>query len=146
MKVVFLADVKNVGKRGDIKEVADGFARNFLFPKRLAEIATEASVARAKMEKQKQTENAKKDLEETQTLAEKLEGKEIVISGKAKDGKLFGGVTAKNIVKELKKEGIEIKENAIVLPETLKEIGEFEVGVKLPHGIESRVVVVIQEN
>ena len=63
MKIVLLADVKNIGKCGEIKNVADGFARNFLFPKKLAEIATDQAVKKAETAKQKQVENAKKNLE-----------------------------------------------------------------------------------
>ncbi len=144
MKIVLLSDIKNIGKRGDVKEVADGFARNFLFPKKLAEIATESAVKKAEMEKQKRNENAKKDLEATQDLATQLEGKEIVILAKAKDGKLFGSITAKNIVKELEKEKFDIKENSIAL-KPVKELGEYDFTIELNHGIEASLKLLVRE-
>jgi large subunit ribosomal protein L9 len=135
MRIVLLSDVKNIGKKGDVKEVADGFARNFLFPKKLAEIATELAVEKVQKEKEKQTEEAQKDLEKTQKLADKLGGKEIIIFAKAKDGKLFGSITAKNIIKELKKEKIDISEKSIILT-PVKELGEYDFNIELEHGIE----------
>lgn len=144
MKVVLLADIKNIGKVGDIKEVADGFARNFLFPKKLAEMATDSAIKKAESVKQKQSEIAKKDLEATQDLASQLDGKEVVISAKAKDGKLFGSITAKNIVKELKKEKFEIKENSIIL-EPIKELGEYDFKIELEHGIEVSLRLIVKE-
>jgi len=144
MKIVLLSDVKNIGKLGDIKEVADGFARNFLFPKKLAEMATDAAIKKVEIEKQKQNETAKKNLEATQELASQLDGKEITISAKAKDGKLFGSITAKNIVKELKKEKFDIKENSIIL-EPIKELGEYDLKIELEHGIEVSLKLIVKE-
>jgi len=144
MKIVLLADIKNIGKVGDIKEVADGFARNFLFPKKLAEMATDSAIKKAELVKQKQSEIAKKDLEATQDLASQLDGKEVVINAKAKDGKLFGSITAKNIVKELKTEKFEIKENSIIL-EPIKELGEYDFKIELEHGIEVSLRLIVKE-
>ena len=144
MKIVLLSDVKNIGKLGDIKEVADGFARNFLFPKKLAEMATDTAIKKVEIEKQKQNEIAKKNLEATQELASQLDGKEITISAKAKDGKLFGSITAKNIVKELKKEKFDIKENSIIL-EPIKELGEYDLRIELEHGIEVSLKLIVKE-
>ncbi len=144
MKIVLLSDIKNIGKLGDIKEVADGFARNFLFPKKLAEMATDTAIKKVEIEKQKQNEIAKKNLEATQELASQLDGKEITISAKAKDGKLFGSITAKNIVKELKKEKFDIKENSIIL-EPIKELGEYDLRIELEHGIEVSLKLIVKE-
>ncbi len=135
MKVVLLSDIKNIGNGGDIKEVADGFARNFLFPKKLAEMATEEAIKRAEAVKQKQTADAEKNLKAIQDLAGQLDGKEIVVCVKAKNGKLFGSVTAKDIAKELKKEKFNIKESSIVV-ESIKELGEYDFKIELGHGIE----------
>ena len=144
MKVVLLSDVKNIGKRGDIKNVADGFARNFLFPKKLAEVATNDAIRKVEIEKQKQNENDKKNLEVTQELASQLDGKEITICAKAKSGKLFGSITAKNIAKELKKEKFDIKENSIIL-EPIKELGEYDLKIELEHGIEVSLKLIVKE-
>ena len=144
MKIVLLSDVKNIGKCGDIKNVADGFARNFLFPKKLAEMATDAAIKKAEASRQKQTENAKKDLEITQNLAAQLDGKEIVLCAKAKSGKLFGSINAKNIIKELKKEKFDIKENSIIL-EPIKELGEYDFKIELEHGIKVSLKLIVKE-
>jgi large subunit ribosomal protein L9 len=144
MKVVLLTDIKNIGKVGDIKDVANGFARNFLFPKKLAEMATDDAIKKAETIKQKQAESVKKDLEATQELANQLDGKEVVISAKAKGGKLFGSITAKNIVKELKKEKFDIKESYIIL-EPIKELGEYDFKIELEHGIEIFLKLIVKE-
>lgn len=144
MKIVLLKDVKNVGKGGDIKEVADGFARNFLFPQKLAEMATEDAIKKVENLRKKQNEDAKKDLEATQKVAEQLDGKEVEILAKAKDGKLFGSITAKNIVKELKKEDFDIKESSIIM-DSVKELGEYDIKIELGHGIEAFLKLVLKE-
>ena len=144
MKIVLLSDIKNIGKCGDIKNVADGFARNFLFPKKLAEMATENTIKKVQLEKKKQEEIIKKNLETTQELASQLDGKEIVICAKAKNNKLFGSITAKNITKELKKEKFDIKENSIIM-EPIKELGEYDLKIELEHGIEVSLKLIVKE-
>lgn len=144
MKVILLQDVKNIGKAGDIKEVSDGYARNFLLPKKLAEMATPASTQKVEMLKQKQVEMEQTDLEKTQALAESLQGREIVITAKEKDGKLFGSITAKAIAKELKKENLNIEDRLISLPEPIREVGDYDVRVELPHGIETSIHIIVE--
>jgi large subunit ribosomal protein L9 len=145
MKVIFLQDVKNIGKTGEVKNVADGFARNFLFPKKLAESATAEAVKKIEGLKQQQAVEAKKDLEKMQQQADEISGKEIVIMAKAKEGKLFGSISAKQIAKELKKEKINIAAENLVLPKPIKETGEFELTVLLGHGIEAALTIVVKE-
>ena len=144
MKVILLQDIKSLGKRGDVKEVAEGYARNFLFVKKLAEIATNSGVKKVEAIKKKQVELQQMDLEKTQELASQLEGKAITINVKEKDGKLFGSVQAKDLLKELKKEDIIISEKSIVLDSPIKELGEYEVRVELDHGIESSIMVLVE--
>jgi large subunit ribosomal protein L9 len=145
MKVIFLQDVKNIGKTGEVKNVADGFARNFLFPKKLAESATTEAVKKVEGLKQQQAMEAKKDLEKMQQQADEISGREIVIAAKAKEGKLFGSISAKQIATELKKEKINIAAENLVLPKPIKEIGEFEVTVLLGHGIEASLNLIVKE-
>lgn len=144
MKVILLTDIKGLGKRGDIKEVAEGYARNFLFTKKFAEAAREGSLKKLENIKKKEIEKEQADLEKIQELAEQLSGKEIVIKMKEKEGKLFGSVGAKDICKELKKEDIAIGEKSIILGSPLKEIGEYEVEVELTHGIEAFIKLIIE--
>jgi large subunit ribosomal protein L9 len=137
MKVILLKDVKNLGKKGESKEVANGFARNFLFPQKMAELATNAAVQKSQLEMSKEAQAQEEALQKIQELAEKLTGSEIVIQAKAKKGKLFGAVSKKKIVKELEKKGVMVAEDALALKEAIKEVGEYEIKVELGHGIET---------
>jgi len=144
MKVILLQDIKGLGKAGDVKEVAEGYARNFLFGKKLAEIATNSGMKKVEVIKKKQAEKDQMDLEKTQELASQLEGKAITINAKEKDGKLFGSVQIKDLIKELKKENIIIPESAVILDCPIKEVGEYEVKIELDHGIETSVMVLVE--
>lgn len=137
MKVILLKDVKNLGKKGESKEVANGFARNFLFPQKMAELATNSAVQKSQLEMNKEAQAQEEALKKIQDLAENLAGSEIVIQAKAKKGKLFGAVSKKKIIKELEKRGIVIEEKALVLNETIKEAGDYEIKVELGHGLEA---------
>lgn len=137
MKVILLKDVKNLGKKGESKEVADGFARNFLFPQKMAELATEAARQKNQLAMEKNIQAQEEALKKIQELAENLAGSEIVIQAKEKEGKLFGAISKKKIIKELEKKGAFIEEKAILMDETIKETGDYEVKVELGHGIEA---------
>jgi len=143
MKVVLLKDIENMGKEGEIKEVADGYARNFLLPKNLAELATPESMKRAEAKKAKGAEEAKMELEEAQKLAELLEGRELFIKVKEKDGKLFGSVNEKTIAKTFKDEGLKVDPSNIKLAEPIKEVGEYDVAISLDHGLEANIRVIL---
>lgn len=145
MRVVLIQDVKNIGKKGDIKEVSDGYARNFLLPRNLVSAATESAVKLALEIKSKQLEAEKINQEKTKELAKIIAGKKVIIKAKEKKGKLFGSITAKNIAQELKKENVEISEKSIVLESPLKEIGEYEIKIRLDHGIETSLMLVIEK-
>ena len=147
MKVILLKDVENLGKEGEVKEVADGYARNFLIPEKLAVAATEQAIKDSEARKQKKEKEAKMELEETQKLAEQLEGRELYIKVKEKDGKLFGSVNEKVIAKALKDEGVIINPSAVKLDDSIKELGEYDVHFDLDHGLEAdmKVILVSQE-
>ncbi len=145
MRIVLLEDIKNIGAKGDIKEVSDGYARNFLLPKKMAAPATESAVKLALSVKSKQLEMEKVEQEKTKELAKIIAGKKIVIEAKEKKGKLFGSITAKNIAQELKKEKIEIPEKFITLESPLKETGEYEIKIRLDHGIETSLMLAIEK-
>jgi len=144
MKIILLQDVKGLGKKGEVKEAAEGYARNFLFVKKLAEIATEDGVRKAEVIKKKQVEKEQRDLEKTQELADQLDGKAVTINVKEKDGRLFGSVNIKDILRELKKEDIVVSDSAIILNEPIKELGEYEVRIELDHGIEASLMVLVE--
>ena len=144
MKVILLGNVKNLGKTGDIKEVSDGYARNLLLPKKLAELATPETLKKAEKLREQGIQKEKEELENIQKLATEIDRREVIIKRKEKDGKLFGSVNEREINKELKNQGIEIKEEFIILDSPIKEIGEKEILIRLSHGIEAVIKVIIE--
>ncbi|HBB37150.1 MAG: ribosomal protein L9, large subunit ribosomal protein L9 [Candidatus Moranbacteria bacterium GW2011_GWC1_45_18] len=143
MKVILTRNVDNLGKEGEVKEVADGFARNFLFPKKMAEPATDAAIKNAEDKTKKKAESAKLELEEAQKLAEQLEGRELYVKVKETEGKLFGSVNEKTIAKTFKDEGIEINSENIKLLEPIKEMGEYDAQISLNHGLEANIRIIL---
>lgn len=133
MQVILTKDVKGTGKAGEIVKVSDGFARNMLFPKGLAIEATNANVK--SLEKQKANEAAKKAEEKAAAveLAKKLEDVKVVIKTKSGEGgRLFGSITSKDIAEETKKQtGLVIDKKKIQLNSPIKNIGKFDIKVKL---------------
>jgi len=144
VKVILLQDVKNLGKKWDIKEVSGGYARNFLLPKKLVEIADDSALKKIEKLKEKEVQSQKEGLEKTQEIATALQGREVVISVKEKEGKLFGSISAKDIVKALKKDNVILPPSAIELESPIKEVGEYEVRIKLDHGIEVQLSVLVE--
>lgn len=145
MKVLLLKDVPGVGQKNDIKNVNDGFARNFLFPRKLAITATGETMRSVEQEKagkqQKQENEQKKYLD----VAEKIKSTEVVITTKVGEkGKAFGSIGAHQIKKELEKKGIDIKEEWIELEEPLKSTGVKQIPLKFPHGVSGFVTVTIK--
>jgi large subunit ribosomal protein L9 len=151
MQVVLTQDVKGIGKKGEIKKVADGHARNFLIPRSLAVPATKKNIQIAKASQQAEQEKRKQQEEKIQGVAAKLKNKEIVFEEKAKDGKLFGSVDKSQIEEEIRKEvksqiGEDLTgEVAVELEKPLKEIGEWVIKVSLSKLATSEVKVVVKE-
>ncbi|MBU3964771.1 50S ribosomal protein L9 [Patescibacteria group bacterium] len=146
MKVILIKDVPNLGKAGDTKEVADGYARNFLFSNNLAEVATGAAIKKNELQKTLLAQKAEENLKKYQELADSLEVATITIKAKAnEDGKLFGSITPEIILNSLKTQKINIGKNgAGVKAEHIKEIGEYKITINLPHGLESRVNLIVE--
>ena len=118
-----------------------------MLAKKLAEVATDATIKKAAREKEKAIKEEQQDLEETKKLADALAGKEIVIKTKAKEGKLFGSVTAKNISEKLIEIGFSIKEQEVIVPNNhIKNTGTYPINIQLYHGISSSIKVVIEES
>ena len=143
MKVILLQDIKGVGKKDQVINANDGYARNYLFPKKLA---VEANVGNLTNLKSKQDSNQyRKDLqkEEAIKIADKLKGLTVQIKVKAgENGKIFGGVTSKEISENLKTQhGIEIEKKKIILTETLKTLGTVNVDIKLYEGVTAKLKV-----
>ena len=147
MKVIFIEDVKGKGKKGEMKEVSDGYARNFLLPKKLAKEATADNINTLKLqEKAKRAQEAAERAAAMETVKQ-LESTKITIKAKAgQGGKLFGSVTSREISEALKEQtGIEIEKNKIVQPEPIKAFGTYEVKAKLGYEISGIVTVSVIE-
>lgn len=143
MKVLLLQDIKKIGKKGEIKDVSDGYARNFILAKGLGEIATEFAIKKNQQQIIKSQQEQEKTKALVQKMAASLDGKKVVIKSKAKDGKLFGSVTAKNIAENLKADGFEVSEKAIVF-EPMKNIGEKEAQIIFDFNIRAKISVKIE--
>lgn len=132
MQVILKEDVKNLGRIGDVVEVKDGYARNFLIPRGLAVEANPKNIKALEHEKRKIQEAAKKLRFSAEDLKSRIEGKTIVIKARAgEEDKLFGSVTAMDIADALKKEGIDIDKKKIIIEEPIKRLGDYSVTVKI---------------
>lgn len=145
MKVILLTDVPKLGKKGEIKNVADGYGRNYLIARGLAVMESDAS--RKILEKQ-QDEAAKLDAqkrEEAKELAKVLEGRLLTFKVKAKEGKVSGSISTKQIEEELKKQGIVIDKRKIKDNEPLKELGTYEIRIELYKDVLGKIKVKLEE-
>ncbi|HHY42614.1 MAG TPA: 50S ribosomal protein L9 [Thermoanaerobacterales bacterium] len=147
MKVILLEDVKKLGKKGDLVDVSDGYARNFLFPRNLAKEATEGSLKQLKQEKDALAKKKQKELEQAKELAKVLSNTTVTLKVKAgEQGKLFGSVTSKDISEALKKQyNIEVDRRKIELQEPIKSLGSYKVDVKLAPEVDAKLSVKIVE-
>jgi len=142
MKVILQKDIANLGDAGDIKEVSDGYARNYLLPKKLVIIANESS--KKAIEHQKKLIKIKKDKrkKESEKIAEGIKGIELTIPAQVgEEGKLFGSVTSMDIAKHLAEKGFNIDKRKILLESPIKHEGEYTVNIKLDEGLSATVKV-----
>lgn len=146
MKVILLKNIKGLGNGGEIKDVADGYARNFLMPQGLAEPATPEKSQKLKVEKIKQEKEVEASLFATEKLAEKLQGQIVEIPGKVNEsGTLYAAITPAKIAGKLKELGFEVAKDQIILPEPIKELGEHLVTLNLEHGLEAEITIMAIE-
>ncbi|HOA31309.1 MAG TPA: 50S ribosomal protein L9 [Clostridia bacterium] len=147
MKVILLQDIKSLGKKDQIVNVSDGYANNYLIPRKLALPATDANLKTLENKKRAADAKAAKELEEAKQLAKKIEGKQFVIKAKTGDsGKLFGAISNKDVADAIKEAtGVEIDRKKIVMNEPIKQLGTFELEVKVHPGVSARFNVSIQE-
>ena len=144
MKVILLKDIAKLGKKGDIKEVAKGYARNFLLEKNWVTLATNSEMAKLEEQKEIEAQQAEEELIRFQEIAEQIEGLEVEILVKAgEDGKLFGAVTSATVSDKLKEMGYDITKEQIKLENPIKELGEQEISIELPHNLEASIKVIV---
>lgn len=146
MKVILNADVKGLGKKGEMVNASDGYARNFLFPKNLAVEANASSMNELKNRESSKAHHLEEEIKSAKADAAKIDGKEIVIKAKAgANGKLFGAVTSKEIAAEINsKFGIGVDKKKVSAAE-IKSYGEFTAEVKLYNSIVAKVTVKVEE-
>jgi large subunit ribosomal protein L9 len=146
MKVVLLADVKGKGKKDDIVNVSDGYARNFLFPKKLAKEANNQITSEMKSKAQAKEFHHQEQIDAFKEIAGKIDGKTVKISAKGGKEKLFGSVTTKDIATAIKEQlSCDVDKRKIVIDADIKTYGTYNADIKLYSGILAKVKVKVEE-
>ena len=147
MKIILLQDEKKLGKKGDIIEVSEGYARNFVLPKKIGVEATPKNLNDLKLQKSNEAKVAQEQLDNAKAMAELLETKEVLVTIKAgENGRTFGSVSTKEIAAALKTQtNIDVDKKKIVLPEAIKNFGVYNVPIKLHPKVTGNIKVKVQE-
>lgn len=146
MKVVLLQDVKDIGKKDQVVNVSDGYARNFLLPRKLAKEATTAAINDVKAKESAKAHHKREEVKAANELKAKLDGKEVTIKAKAgKEGKLFGAVTSKDVAAALKAQHkMDIDKKKIVMKD-IKTFSRVDVEIKIYPEIQAKITVIVEE-
>lgn len=147
MKIILLQDEKKLGKKGDIIEASDGYARNYILPKKIGVEATSKNMNDLKLQKANEDKRAKEQLDAAKALAAELESKQVVLKIKAGEGgKAFGSVSAKDIAEAyMSQHNLELDKKKIQLPDGLKSFGSYEVPIKLHPQVTGKLNVKVTE-
>lgn len=147
MKVILIEDVKGHGKKGDVVNAADGYARNFLLPKNLAIPADEANMKQWKRNKAKADAKAAADLEKAQTLAQQLKDQEFILQAKTGEGdRLFGSITNKDVAEAMEAAyKVKIDKRNVEMEDHIKNLGSYKVKVKLHPKVKTDVIVKVEK-
>lgn len=146
MKVILLKDIENIGKKYEIKDVKDGYAKNFLLPQDLVKLATKDAIKWVESQKEVMEKEAEEELKNIQETASRIDGIEVSIPMKVgEDGQLFESVNNAKIAEQLKEMGYEVKKSKINLVKPIKETGEFPVKINLDHNLEVEIRVLVVE-
>ncbi len=141
-----LRRIENLGDKYEVVDVASGYARNYLFPKNLANVADEKNLEELEKERKSWQQEKATEKKGIKKLLKKLEGEKIKISKKTnKEGKLFGSVGEKEIKKALEEKGLKIQEGKIELDEPIKDLGEWDVRISFPYDLEVIVKLLVEE-
>lgn len=147
MKVIFLQDVPNVATAGQVKDVADGYGRNFLLPKQLATVATPAELKKLELKQQADDRREARSEQEAESLAQTLQGINVVLKVKAGDkDRIYGSITSSDIADEIKKlSGHEVDKRKIELEEPIRELGSYQIPMKLTKGVTANITVIVEQ-
>ncbi|MBT9163335.1 MAG: 50S ribosomal protein L9 [Chloroflexi bacterium] len=145
MKVVFLQDLPGVAQAGEVKDVADGHARNYLFPRGLALLATAAEIERLEARRQAEARRRDQQMEEAQTLAQALQDVSLVFPRRVgAGGNIYGSVPSTAIAQELQRRGFKVDKHVIKIEEPIRKLGDHEVEIELGKGVVARIKVTIE--
>lgn len=145
MKVIFLADVKGQGKQGELKNVSEGYARNFLFPRKLAVEATTGAVSQLQEQKAAVARKEAQELDAAKQLAEQLKNEIVTLSVQVGEGsRLFGSITTKHIADALKAHGFEVDKKKVQLTEPIKSLGHHKVQIKIHPEVTASIMVKVE--
>ncbi len=145
MKVILLADVKGTGKKGEIKEVSDGYARNCLLKKGLAKEATAVEVNSLKIKQDAEAFHKQEEIARLKDVAARIKNAVVVCKVKAGEkGKIFGSVTSQEICASLNASGYEVEKKMIILPEPIKTLGVYTIEIRFMAGVSSKICVKVE--
>lgn len=146
MQVLLLKDVRRLGKAGDVRNVADGYARNYLIPRGLATLATAGAVREAREHLRAEERRSAREQAQAQSLAERLGGVRLSFKARAGEtGRLYGSITAGDIAEEIEKQtGQSVDRRKIVLEEPIRELGTFRVPIRLSGDVSAEVTVTVE--
>lgn len=146
MKIILLKDIEKLGKKYEVKEVAAGYARNYLIAKGLARLADEEALRWLRLQKESEKKKAEEELQKIAELVSKIDGQEVMVEVKVgEDGQLFEKIGEQRIAEGLRELGFEIKKSQIELEKPIEELGEFPAKVKFPHNLEAEIKVIVSE-
>ncbi len=145
MKVILIQDVKGTGKKGEIKEVSDGFARNMLIKKGLAKEATTVEINSLKIKQEAQAFHKAEEIKAIKEACAKVNGKTVVCKIKCgENGKIFGSVTSKEIAETLKEQGYEVDKKKILLDSPIKSLGEYKIEIKYMPEVVAKITLKVE--
>ena len=146
MKVILLQDIENLGKKYEVKQVKSGYARNFLVPQGLAKPATKEALLWLQTQKEIEEKKSEESLKKVQEVGSAIDDQEVLIQVKiGPEGQLFESISVQKIAEKLKEMGFEIKKTQIDLPKPIKELGEYQIKIKLEHNLEAEIKVIVTE-
>jgi len=144
VKVILLQDIENLGKKGDVKKVANGYVRNFLLPRNLAKPATKEAIAELEKQKELEAKQAEEELKIVQEIVSKVDGLEIEIKEKIDEkGQLYGSINEQTISSIFKEKGFDIKKQQIKIPQPIKEVWEYPITILFDHNLEAEVKIIV---
>ena len=141
MKIVLLQDIKSLGRKGEIKNVANGYALNFILPKKLGTMATAEAIVKIEAEKALQIKISQELQVKNRSIIESLKDLELELKVKEQDGKLFGSIHPKDIAQELQKHNFDIQEKCIKIEEVIKKTGEYKITIDFGNNISTPIIL-----